>query len=76
VLKFAFPLGVKFINILRVPFTPIFLRQYFCAKILQSQSVARENLRKALLYKKFVCKMLMKLTLGFFKHNSLTVKAG
>jgi len=29
------------------------LRQYFCAKKLQSQKVTREKLRKALLYEKF-----------------------
>jgi len=40
------------------------LRQYFCANILQSQNVTREKLHKALLYKKFVSKMLMKLTQG------------
>jgi len=43
---------MNFINILRL------LRQYFCAKKLQSQNVIRGELRKALLHKK-----LMKLTL-------------
>ncbi len=38
------------------------MRQYFCAKNLQSQNDTREKLRKALLYEKFVRKMLMKLT--------------
>jgi len=40
------------------------LRQYFCAKIFQIQNVTGEKLRKALLYKKFEHKMLMKLTPG------------
>jgi hypothetical protein len=34
----------------------------FCTKILFCQNVTREKLRKALLYKKCVRKMLMKLT--------------
>jgi hypothetical protein len=38
------------------------LRQYFRAKKIQSQNVTREKLRKALSYKKFAHKMLMKLT--------------
>jgi len=37
------------------------LWQYFWAKKLQSQNVTREKLCKALLYKIFLCKMLMKL---------------
>jgi len=41
-------------------FEPIFCGQ----TILQSQNVTREKLRQALLYKKFNCKMLMKLTPG------------
>ncbi len=41
--------GVNFINIL-------------CAKICQSQNVTREKLQEPLSYKKFACKMLMKLT--------------
>ncbi len=45
-------------------FTLAFLRQYFCAKKLHNQNVTREKLRKALLYKKFSSKMLMKLTQG------------
>ncbi len=48
---------VNFINILRATFASIF----FCKKI-QSQNVSREKLRKALTYKKFVCKMLITLT--------------
>ncbi len=40
------------------------LRQYFCAKKLQSQTMTREKLRKAHLYKKVMCKMLMALTPG------------
>jgi len=51
--------GVNFINILLATFAPIF----FGNKI-QGQNVTRENLRKALLYEKFVRKMLMKLTTG------------
>jgi len=43
------------------------LRQCFCANIfapkkLQSQNLTKEKLSKVLTYKKFVCKMLMKLT--------------
>jgi hypothetical protein len=41
-----------------------YARQYSCAKKLQSQNVTREKLCKALLYQKFVRKMLMKLTAG------------
>ncbi len=37
---------------------------YFCTKIFLSKNVTREKLCKALLYKKFVSKMLMWLTLG------------
>jgi len=48
---------VNFINILCAAFAPIF----FCQEI-QSQTVIRENLLKALLYEKDSCKMLMKLT--------------
>jgi len=40
------------------------LRQYFCTKKYQSQIVIWEKLLEALLYKKFTCKMLMKLTQG------------
>ncbi len=35
---------------------------YYFAKTLQGQTVIREKLHKALLYKKVSCKMLMKLT--------------
>jgi hypothetical protein len=38
------------------------LHQQFCAKKLQSQNITREKLLKALLYKKFARKILMKLT--------------
>jgi len=38
------------------------LRQYSLAKKLQSQIEVRGKLQKAILYKKFVRKMLMKLT--------------
>jgi hypothetical protein len=38
------------------------LHQYFFAKKLQSQTVIREKLHKALSYEKFVLKMLIKLT--------------
>jgi len=48
------PPGVNFINVLSVPFAPIFLRQ----KNLQCQNVTWENLRKALSYAKFTLKML------------------
>jgi len=48
---------VNFINILRAAFALIF----FCQKI-QSQTVTREKLRKALLYEKGARNMLMKLT--------------
>jgi len=41
------------------------LRQYFCAKKLQSQNVTREKLHEAILYKKFARKMLMKLPTAF-----------
>jgi len=41
-----------------------FLPLSFCQK-LQSQKVTREKLRKALSYKKFAHKMLLKLTPGF-----------
>jgi hypothetical protein len=47
---------VNFINILQASFAPIFLRQK-----LQSQTVTREKLCKALLYEKVSSKMLMKL---------------
>jgi len=50
-------LGVNFIKILRAPFAPIFLHQYFCAKKLLSQNVTRENLFEAFLDKKIVRKM-------------------
>jgi len=45
-------------------FATIFFHQYFSTKKLQSQNVTREKLCKALLYKKFARKMLMKLTKG------------
>jgi hypothetical protein len=38
------------------------LQQYHFAKNLQSQTVIREKLHKTLLYKKAVCKMLLKST--------------
>jgi hypothetical protein len=38
------------------------LRQYFCAKKLQSQNIAKEKMPQILLYQKFVRKMLIKLT--------------
>jgi len=38
------------------------LRQYSCAKKLQSQTVTREELRKTLWHEKVEHKMLMKLT--------------
>jgi len=38
------------------------LHQYFCAKKLQSQTVIREKLHKALKFQKGTSKMLMKLT--------------
>jgi len=41
----------------------------------QSQNKTRENLRKALSYKKFAHKMLVKLTAGVFLH-ALRQKAG
>ncbi len=50
---------VNFINILGAAFVTIFLH-----KKLQSRTVTREKMRKALLYKKGTCKMLMKLTQG------------
>jgi len=40
------------------------LRQYSCAKKLQSKTVTREKLHKTLSYKKGESKMLMKLTPG------------
>jgi len=49
-----------------VPFLPIFLRPKF-----QSQNITREKLRKALSYKKFVSKMLVKLTPVFHHELSL-----
>jgi len=45
-------------------FAPIFLRQYFCAKKLQSHNLTREKLHEALSYKIVTRKMLMKLTPG------------
>jgi hypothetical protein len=53
---------VNFIKILRAAFTPIF----FCQK-LQSQTVIREKLRKALSYEKVESKVLMKLTPEVFE---------
>jgi len=50
------------------------LHQYFFAKKLQSQTVTREKLPKALLYKKIEPKIWMKLTpflVAFF--NSLSI---
>jgi len=38
----------------------MFLRQFSCAKILQSQTAIREKLRKTPLYKKAAHKMLVK----------------
>jgi len=49
--------GVNFINILQAA-----LHQYFCTKKLQSQTVIREKLRKALSHDKRTSIMLMKLT--------------
>ncbi len=49
--------GVDFIIILRSIFC-----QYFCTKKSQSQNINRENLCKALSYKKRERKMLLKLT--------------
>ncbi len=37
------------------------MRQYVCAKKLQSQAVTKEKLQKAFLYVKVTSKMLMKL---------------
>jgi len=48
---------VNFTNILWAAFELIFLRQK-----LQGKTVIREKLRKAILYKKGACKMLVKLT--------------
>ncbi len=50
-------------------FIRAFLPVSFCQK-LHSQNVTREKQRKALLYKKFGRKMLMKLTPGFEDHVS------
>jgi hypothetical protein len=50
------------------------LRQCFCAKKLQSQNLTLEMVREALLYKKFACKMLMKLTPGVNFINILHAK--
>jgi len=44
------------------------LRQYFCGKKLQSQNITREKLCKALSYKIFLCKMLMKLSTDVLTH--------
>jgi len=49
--------GANFINILQASFAPIFFPKKF-----QSQNVTREKLLEALLCKKNVRKMLMKLT--------------
>jgi len=46
-------------------FTRAFYASIFAPKKLQSQNVAREKLRTALLYKKGTHKMLIKLTHGF-----------
>jgi hypothetical protein len=51
------PSGVNFINILLVPFEPIFFRK----KITKP----KYNYRKALLYENFAHKKLMKLTPAF-----------
>jgi len=45
------------------------LRQYFCAKKLQSKNVTRKKLHKAFLYKKRACEMLMKLTIEIVLPN-------
>jgi hypothetical protein len=52
-------------------FYELLLRHYFCAKKLQSQTVIREKLHKALLYEKGSSKMFMKLTIGgkIIKHS-------
>ncbi len=51
--------GVNFINILHTNFAPIF----WCQKIIKLNRTT-EKLLNLLQYKKRVCKMLMKLTLG------------
>jgi hypothetical protein len=53
---------VNFIKILRAAFVPIFF-----AKKIQSHTVIREKLRKALLKEKVRRKMLMKLAYGLLK---------
>jgi hypothetical protein len=60
--------GVNFIKILFATFAPIFL----CQKITKPKHITREKLRKALLYKKFECKMLMKLNCDGQKCKSST----
>jgi len=50
-------------------FTHAFYANIFVPKKLQSQNVTREMLRKALLYEKFLLKMLMKLTIGIFQQD-------
>jgi len=51
-----------------VPFAPVFLRQK-----LQRQNITCVMLRKALLYKKYARKMLMKSTLALFYGNQICV---
>jgi len=48
----------------------------FCAKILQSQNLTRENLLEALLYEKFERKMLMKLTPTFSWYKTTDITKG
>jgi hypothetical protein len=59
-------IGINFINILHELFC-----QYPFAKKSRSQKVTREKLVEALSYKKFVCKMLIELTLGVIFINVL-----
>jgi len=53
-------------------FTSSFCADILLPKKLQSQNVSREKLRKVLLFKKDMCKMLIKLTLGGWE-NILTL---
>jgi len=49
----------------------LLLRQYSFTEKLQSHTVIREKLHKALLYEKGLSKMLMKLTPGHVDHEEL-----
>ncbi len=59
--------GVNLINILQAPIAPT----VFWQKITKSNCNQKKKLSEALLYDKFACKMLMKLTPGVYFINIL-----